>query len=195
MVKWLIWLAVLLVILPMGLCLCPAAEPVAAALSLSQPALYPVEQWMLEAVNKERAKKHLLPATISPALLRDAREHCIEMCRTQKVEHTEKHVAEIYCAGQPDAAEAMKFFMKTEAFKDNILAPRHTKLGATAWVSSHGTIYYVVQFRNGEEAEAVPAPKPVHPVKPPTGLIQPHTMNTCPGGHCPYQLPMHYTGR
>jgi uncharacterized protein YkwD len=125
-------------------------EPVAE--SNAQPAvkqeleLTGAEANVLELTNKERVSRGLPPLTIDESLVESARQHAFWMASRRTMQHTSKPVGENIAMGQNNSNEAVRTWMNSSGHRANILSRSWNRVGAAAYTSPEGRIYWCLQF-------------------------------------------------
>jgi uncharacterized protein YkwD len=84
---------------------------------------------------------------VDPELMETAREHAAWMTRNQRLVHTMRAVAENIAMGQPQSSEAVRAWMNSSGHRANILNAAHRLIGAAAFRTEEGTIFWCQQFR------------------------------------------------
>ena len=105
-----------------------------------------VEADVLKLANKERENRGLPPLEIDPELVEWAREHANWMASTRTLRHTSKPVGENIATGQADSESAVRTWMNSPPHRANILGRAWSKIGAAAYTSPEGRIYWCLQF-------------------------------------------------
>jgi uncharacterized protein YkwD len=108
--------------------------------------LHPIEQSLIEQVNGQRARYGLPPLQVCPKLQASARRHCRWMASHGILQHTWEPVAENIAMGQANVREAIRSWMSSPGHRANILGA-YRWVGAAAYKSARGTIYWCLQFR------------------------------------------------
>lgn len=120
-----------------------------AADGASEPAdmrLVAIERQVIDKVNDERFRRGLWPLRIDRRLMSSARGHAAWMTRNRQFEHTSEPVGENIAMGQPSTREAVRDWMSSPGHRANILSHNYVRVGAAAYVTSDGTIYWCMQF-------------------------------------------------
>ena len=108
--------------------------------------LLTVERNIIKRTNEER-KRHGLPIlAVDPSLTVTARQHCQWMAGSNNLSHTRIGVAENIAMGQANTYEALRSWMNSSGHRANILSRGYSRMGAAAYVSRGGQIYYCQQF-------------------------------------------------
>jgi uncharacterized protein YkwD len=128
------------------------ASPSATLLELDEKEVDGVKLLAIEAnvvayTNDERARYGLPPLKVDPELMETAREHAAWMTRSQRLVHTMRAVAENIAMGQPDSSDAVRSWMNSPGHRANILNAGHRLIGAAAFRTEGGTIFWCQQFR------------------------------------------------
>lgn len=108
--------------------------------------LIAVEENILEKMNKERISRGLPPLKIDEDLVKSAREHANWMASRRIMQHTRKPVGENIAMGQRDSTEAVRTWMNSPPHRANILSRAWSRVGAAAYTSPEGRIYWCLQF-------------------------------------------------
>ncbi len=120
-----------------------------AADGASAPAgsqLIPVERQVIDRVNDERFRRGLWPLKIDTELMQSARGHAVWMTRNHQLQHTSRPVGENIAMGQRTTREAVRDWMDSPGHRANILNRRYLRVGAAAYLTEEGTIYWCMQF-------------------------------------------------
>jgi uncharacterized protein YkwD len=110
--------------------------------------LTPGESQVVERTNVARKKAGLSPLVIDCRLMNSSRLHAIEMAENAKLYHSSEggYSAENIAAGQPNAAEAVSDWLKSDGHRANMLSPAYKKIGVAGKVGRDGRSYWVQQF-------------------------------------------------
>ncbi len=108
--------------------------------------LHQVERSLVEHTNNQRKQHGLPPLEVSASLVKSARNHCAWMTRTGRLQHTTAPVGENIAMGQATTAEAVRDWMHSPGHRANMLRRSYTKIGAAAYRTPGGTIYWCLQF-------------------------------------------------
>lgn len=110
--------------------------------------LTPGESQVVERTNAARAKAGLQPLAVDCRLMNAARLHASEMADNAKLYHSSEggFAAENVAAGQPNAAEAVVDWLKSDGHRANMLSPAYRKIGVSGRVGRDGRCYWVQQF-------------------------------------------------
>jgi uncharacterized protein YkwD len=111
-----------------------------------KPAMHPIESKIVEKTNAERARYGLPPLAIDNSLLGSARQHAVWMTNNRTLQHTHAGVAENIAMGQGSSEEVMRDWMNSPGHRANILNPSYRRIGAAAFTTPSGTIYWCQQF-------------------------------------------------
>ncbi len=117
------------------------ALPTAEKLELLQ-----IEQNIISLTNAERAKYGLPPLQIDKELVKSARGHATWMTLNRTLTHTGQPVAENIAMGQRNSQEAVADWMASPGHRSNILNHGYRRIGAAAYRTPDGTIYWCQQF-------------------------------------------------
>jgi uncharacterized protein YkwD len=105
-----------------------------------------IERNIVTYTNAERKRYGLPPLEIDADLVRSARAHCAWMTRRRSLRHTRKPVAENIAMGQPNSKDVVRDWMRSSGHRANILNRRYRRIGAAAYRTERGTIYWCQQF-------------------------------------------------
>lgn len=111
-----------------------------------QLTLYEVEQQIVEKTNAERTRHGLQPLVVDPNLVKSARRHTAWMTNNRILQHTSAPVAENIAMGQRSATQALRDWMNSPGHRANILSHGYSRMGAAAYQTPDGTIYWCQQF-------------------------------------------------
>ena len=120
-----------------------------AANGASEPAdveLIAIERKVIDKVNEERFRRGLWPLAIDSKLMRSARGHSAWMTRNRQLQHTSRPVGENIAMGQRNTSEAVRDWMNSPGHRANILSRHYAHVGAAAYQTDGGTIYWCMQF-------------------------------------------------
>lgn len=109
--------------------------------------LIAIEKNIIDYTNQERARYGLPPLEVCPKLMESARRHATWMTLHRSLRHTSDPVAENIALGQRSSWEAVRDWMRSSGHRANILNPRHRWIGAAAYRTPEGDIYWCQQFR------------------------------------------------
>jgi uncharacterized protein YkwD len=109
--------------------------------------LLPIEANIVSYTNDERARYGLPPLQVDAELMATAREQASWMTRSGRLMHTMGAVAENIAMGQPDSRDAVQAWMNSAGHRANILNAAHRLIGAAAFRTEGGTIFWCQQFR------------------------------------------------
>lgn len=110
-------------------------------------ALSPSELTVIEATNQARMRHGLAPLSIDTNLMHAARGHASRMASRNSLVHTSAMVAENIAMGHPSGNAAVGGWMTSPGHRQNMLDPRHTRIGVALAHSAGGTPYWCQQFR------------------------------------------------
>lgn len=108
--------------------------------------LFPIEENIVKYTNAERARHGLPALQIDPELVKSARKHATWMTVNHILRHTRQAVAENIAMGQRSSREAVRDWMSSPGHRANILNRRHRRIGAAAYRTPEGTIFWCQQF-------------------------------------------------
>jgi uncharacterized protein YkwD len=120
--------------------------PVEEAPKKDELQLIAIEQEIIDNTNRERQRYGLAPLTADAGLVRSARRHAAWMTNNRTLRHTSAPVAENIAMGQRDSYEAVRDWMSSPGHRANILNGRYRRMGAAAYRTPDGTIYWCQQF-------------------------------------------------
>ena len=108
--------------------------------------LLQIEQNIIDFTNAERVRHGRTPLEVDPGLMRSAREHAAWMTNRRSMVHTSQPVAENIAMGQRDSRQAVNAWMNSSGHRANILNSGYSRIGAAAYRTPSGTIYWCQQF-------------------------------------------------
>jgi uncharacterized protein YkwD len=108
--------------------------------------LLQIEKNIITFTNAERARYGLAPLKTDEKLVKSAREHATWMTLNRTLRHTRQAVAENIAMGQRNSTEAVADWMSSSGHRANILNRGYTKIGAAAYRTTEGRIYWCQQF-------------------------------------------------
>ena len=117
------------------------------------PTLHPVETYLIQKVNAERARYGLQPLQYDPNLQESARRHCAWMVRNYSMVHSSGPYAENIAMGQPTADNVMVTWMNSSGHRANILG-NYRCIGVCGYTAPNGTVYWCQQFSYGPMARS-----------------------------------------
>lgn len=120
-----------------------SANPIVAP---AVPDMHPVEQNIIHYTNIERARHGLPPLRIDGGLLHSARRHASWMANSRSLQHTSAMVAENIAMGQSSSQQAVRDWMNSPGHRANILNRSYSRVGAAAYTSANGSIYWCLQL-------------------------------------------------
>lgn len=112
-----------------------------------QPELIQIERNIVTYTNAQRAKYGLAALEIDPKLLESARKHASWMTRSRSLRHTTQPVAENIAMGQPNSKAVVRDWMNSLGHRANILHRGYRRIGAAAYRTPGGTIFWCQQFK------------------------------------------------
>lgn len=124
----------------------PTTEAPAEPAAQQEFSLIAVEENILEKTNKERTSRGLPPLEIDESLVESARQHAAWMASRRILQHTRKPVGENIATGQADSTQAVRTWMNSSPHRANILSRTWSRVGAAAYTSPEGRIYWCLQF-------------------------------------------------
>ena len=108
--------------------------------------LLQIEQNIMTYTNAERARYGLPPLKIDEELVKSARGHATWMTLNRTLRHTSQPVAENIAMGQRNSKQAVAAWMASSGHRSNILNRGYRKIGAAAYRTPGGTVYWCQQF-------------------------------------------------
>ncbi len=108
--------------------------------------LLPIEMNIIKYTNAERAKHGLPPLAVDQKLMASARKHASWMARSRNLTHTSRSVGENIAMGQSHSSGAVRSWMNSPGHRGNILNRSYGRIGAAAYRTPGGTIYWCEQF-------------------------------------------------
>jgi len=109
--------------------------------------LLKIEANIIKFTNEERTWYGLKELKVDPKLMGSARGHASWMARTGNFRHTSRPVAENIAMGQPHSRAAVRAWMNSSGHRANILSRGYRSIGAAAYRTKSGRIYWCQQFR------------------------------------------------
>ncbi len=106
-----------------------------------------VEVNIVSYTNQQRAQYGLPPLVVDKNLMATAREQAAWMTRRGLLFHTRRPLAENIAMGQSDSSEAVQSWMSSWGHRANILNPGYRRIGAAAYHTPSGVIFWCQQFR------------------------------------------------
>jgi uncharacterized protein YkwD len=111
-----------------------------------QPALYPVEQEIIQWTNAQRKQYGLPPLVVDASLIQTARKHTFWMASSHSLQHAHGNWAENIAQGQTSAWHAVSSWMGSSGHRANILNHRYRRIGVAGYKSTNGDIFWCQQF-------------------------------------------------
>ena len=108
--------------------------------------LLQIEQNIMTYTNAERARYGLPPLKIDEELVKSARGHATWMTLNRTLRHTSQPVAENIAKGQRNSKAAVAAWMASPGHRANILNRGYRRIGAAAYRTPGGTVYWCQQF-------------------------------------------------
>ncbi len=121
-------------------------EPIEEEVQPVKVELIAIEKNIIDQTNQERARYGLPTLEVSPELVESARRHATWMTLNRILRHTSAPVAENIAMGQRDSQEVVADWMRSPGHRANILNGRYRRIGAAAYRTPEGTIYWCQQF-------------------------------------------------
>jgi uncharacterized protein YkwD len=124
------------------------AKPAQEAQQAAEPTLQltPVEAAMLEQTNEQRTARGMKPLVVDPSLVESARKHASWMASVRVMRHTSAPVGENIAMGQNTVPSVIRTWMNSSGHRANILSRSWNRLGAAAYTSPEGRVYWCLQF-------------------------------------------------
>ena len=108
--------------------------------------LIAIERNIISYTNAERTRHGLPALEIDGDLVESARKHCSWMTRRRSLRHTSRPVAENIAMGQRSSKEVVRDWMSSSGHRANILNRSYRRIGAAAYRTESGTIFWCQQF-------------------------------------------------
>ena len=108
--------------------------------------LIAIERNIVLYTNAERKRHGLPPLEIDEGLMKSARSHCAWMTRSRSLQHTRRAVGENIAMGQRSSKEVVRDWMTSSGHRANILNRSYRRIGAAAYRTANGTIFWCQQF-------------------------------------------------
>lgn len=105
-----------------------------------------IERNIVHYTNEQRRRHGLPELTMDVNLISTARQHASWMASSNNLRHTSLPVAENIAMGQRNSAEAVRDWMNSPGHRANMLGRGYTRIGAAAYRSASGAVYWCVQF-------------------------------------------------
>ncbi len=105
-----------------------------------------IEKNIVEYTNRERQRRGMRPLKLDVKLIDSARDHAQWMASRRSLQHTKRPVGENIAMGQRSSKEAVNDWMNSKGHRANILNPSYTRIGAAAYKTKDGTIFWCQQF-------------------------------------------------
>jgi uncharacterized protein YkwD len=110
------------------------------------PKLLAIEANIIAHTNAERARYGLPALEVDHSLMDSARNHAQYMTISRRLVHTNQGVAENIATGQSSSDEAVNCWMNSPGHRANILHPHYRRIGAAAYRTPEGQIFWCQQF-------------------------------------------------
>ncbi len=130
----------------MKILFCAAALLLATVAQGSDLQLLAIERNIVKYTNAERVRRGLKPLVIDAGLMKSARDHASWMTTRRRMVHTRLNVAENIAMGQDHSREVVTAWMNSRGHRQNILNGGYRRIGAAAFRTSGGSIYWCQQF-------------------------------------------------
>jgi uncharacterized protein YkwD len=105
-----------------------------------------IEKNIIDYTNSERVKRGLKPLEIDSSLVNTSRKHAQWMASRRSLQHGRYGVGENIAMGQRSSREAVNDWMNSSGHRANILNSSYKRIGAAAYTTEGGTIYWCQQF-------------------------------------------------
>ena len=125
---------------------CAAALLLATVAHGADLQLLAIERNIIGYTNAERVRRGLKPLVIDSGLMKSARDHASWMTTRRRMVHTRLNVAENIAMGQDHSREVVTAWMNSRGHRQNILNGGYRRIGAAAFRTSSGSIYWCQQF-------------------------------------------------
>jgi len=112
----------------------------------ASPEVRPIEQNIINYTNAERSRYGLPALKIDHGLVKSARKHAQWMTQTRRLVHTGQPVGENIAMGQRSSHEVVGAWMRSPGHRANILNGRYKRIGAAAYRTADGRIFWCQQF-------------------------------------------------
>jgi uncharacterized protein YkwD len=124
------------------------AKPAQEAQEAAEPTLQltDTESAMLEQTNHQRTARGMRPLVVDPTLVESARKHANWMASMRVMRHTSAPVGENIAMGQNTVESVIRTWMNSSGHRANILSRSWNRLGAAAYTSPEGRVYWCLQF-------------------------------------------------
>jgi len=109
--------------------------------------LLAIEKNIISLTNAERTKRGLPALKLDDSLMKTSRQHASWMARSRKMVHSRLNLGENIAMGQPTSTSAVSAWMNSSGHRANILNRSYKSIGAAAYRTPSGTIYWCQQFR------------------------------------------------
>ena len=106
-----------------------------------------IERNIINRTNAERTRRGLPALKLDPSLMKTSRRHASWMASTRKMVHSRLNLGENIAMGQPTSASALNSWMNSSGHRANILNRSYKKIGAAAYRTPEGRIFWCQQFK------------------------------------------------
>lgn len=117
------------------------------AVKAAKSDLLSIERNIINLTNSERTRRGLPALKLDESLMKTSRHHASWMARSRKMVHSRLNLGENIAMGQPTSTSAVRAWMNSSGHRANILNRGYKKIGAAAYRTPSGTIYWCQQFR------------------------------------------------
>ena len=117
------------------------------AVKAAESDLLTIEQNIVNLTNAERTKRGLPALKLDASLMKTSRHHASWMASRRKMVHSRLNLGENIAMGQRTSTSAVRAWMNSSGHRANILNRSYKKIGAAAYRTPTGTIYWCQQFR------------------------------------------------
>jgi len=104
------------------------------------------EAAVLEQTNDQRTARGMRPLVVDPTLVESARKHANWMASMRSMRHTSAPVGENIAMGQNTVETVIRTWMNSSGHRANILSRSWNRVGAAAYTSPEGRVYWCLQF-------------------------------------------------
>ncbi len=109
--------------------------------------LLTIERNIINLTNAERRRRGLPALKLDESLMKTSRHHASWMASKRRMVHSRQNLGENIAMGQPTSTSAVRAWMNSKGHRANILNRGYKKIGAAAYRTPSGTIYWCQQFR------------------------------------------------
>jgi len=109
--------------------------------------LLAIERNIVKLTNAERTRRGLPALQLDASLMKTSRAHASWMASKRRMVHSRMNLGENIAMGQPTSTAALHSWMNSSGHRANILNRKYKKIGAAAYRTPSGTIYWCQQFK------------------------------------------------